>query len=114
MFVAAWFVLDTRLQWNFLRQARVTAQQYAGKSWEERHPRPTTRWFSHSSRKCVQLPPPPVRVFMVGDEHYFRDRGAYHLYPYNVSSNRGRTPCRRRPRFEAAITWWFSSAGASI
>ena len=32
----------------------------------------------------TKLPPPPLRVFVVGDEHYFRDRGAYHLYPYNV------------------------------
>src|SRR4030095_15987124 len=31
-----------------------------------------------------QRRPPPARVFMVADAHYFRARGAYHLYPYNV------------------------------
>jgi hypothetical protein len=85
MFVAAWFVLDTRLQWNFLRQARVTAEQYAGKSWEERHLAADDKMvFAFIEKVRAKLPPPPVRVFMVGDEHYFRDRGAYHLYPYNV------------------------------
>jgi hypothetical protein len=40
--------------------------------------------FAFIEKVRAKLPPPPARVFMVGDEHYFRDRAAYHLYPYNV------------------------------
>jgi len=54
LFVCAWFILDVPWQWNLVREARA------------------------------KLPPPPVRVFMGADSLYFRDRGAYHLYPYNV------------------------------
>ena len=32
----------------------------------------------------AKLPAPPARVFMAAEAHYFRGRGAYHLYPYNV------------------------------
>ncbi len=40
--------------------------------------------FAFIEKVRAKLPAPPARVFMVADEHYFRDRGAYHLYPYNV------------------------------
>lgn len=85
MLVAAWFALDVRLQWNFLRQVDITAKQYAGKSWQERHLAAEDKMvFAFVEKVRDKLPPPPLRVFVVGDEHYFRDRGAYHLYPYNV------------------------------
>ena len=85
MFVAAWFLVDTRLQWNLYRQASVTARQYAGLSWAERHLAAEDRMvFAFIEKVRAKLPPPPTRVFMVGDEPYFRNRGAYHLYPYNV------------------------------
>ena len=85
MFVAAWFVLDMRLQWNLFRQATVTARQYAGLTWSERHLAAEDKMvFAFIEKVRARLPPPPARVFMVGDENYFRDRGAYHLYPYNV------------------------------
>lgn len=85
MFVVSWFVLDTRLQWNLARQARITADTYAGKSWHERHLAAEDGMvFAFIEKVRAKLPPPPARVFMVADEHYFRDRGAYHLYPYNV------------------------------
>jgi hypothetical protein len=85
MFLAGWFALDTRLQWNLVQQVRVTADTYAGKSWRERHLASEDRIvFAFIEKVRAKLPPPPVRVFMVADEHYFRDRGAYHLYPYNV------------------------------
>jgi hypothetical protein len=85
MFVAGWFILDARLQWNLARQARITAATYAGKSWRERHlAAEDGTVFSFIEKVRAKLPPPPARVFMVGDEHYTRDRGAYHLYPYNV------------------------------
>jgi len=85
MFVAGWFVLDARLQWNLMRQARVTAETYAGKSWRDRHLAAEDGMvFAFIEKVRGLLPPPPARVFMVADEHYFRDRAAYHLYPYNV------------------------------
>jgi len=88
MFVAAWVLVDARWQWNLLRQAAITADRYGGLSWRERHLAAEDGMvFAFIEKVRAKLPPPPVRVFMVGDEHYFRDRGAYHLYPYNVFFN---------------------------
>lgn len=85
LFAAGWFALDARLQWNLARQASVTAETYAGKSWRERHLAAEDGMvFAFIEKVRAKLPPPPARVFMVADEHYFRDRAAYHLYPYNV------------------------------
>jgi hypothetical protein len=85
LFVAAWFALDARWQSNLARQVAVTAELYAGKSWHERHLAADDRMvFAFIEKVRAKLPAPPVRVFMVADEHYYRDRGAYHLYPYNV------------------------------
>jgi hypothetical protein len=85
MFLGAWFALDARWLWNFGRQVAVTAQLYAGKSWHERHLVADDRAvFAFIEKVRDKLPPPPARVFVVADEHYFRDRSAYLLYPYNV------------------------------
>ena len=85
LFLAGWFALDVRWQWNLGRQVAVTAKQYAGKSWRERHLAAEDHGvFLFIEKVRSKLPPPPARVFMVADEHYYRDRGAYHLYPYNV------------------------------
>ena len=67
------------------REAHATFQQYAGKSWRERHlAAEDGALFAFIEKARAKLPPPPVRVFMAADALYFRDRGAYHLYPYNV------------------------------
>lgn len=88
LFVAAWFILDVPWQWNLARQAQATFQQYAGKSWRERHlAAEDGALFAFIEKARDKLPPPPVRVFMAADSLYFRDRGAYHLYPYNVYFN---------------------------
>ena len=85
LFVCAWFILDVPWQWNLMREARATFQQYAGKSWRERHlAAEDGALFAFIEKARAKLPPPPARVFMVADALYFRDRGAYHLYPYNV------------------------------
>jgi len=88
MFLAAWLVLDARWQWNLLRQVRATYEQYAGKSWRERHlAAEDGSLFAFIEKVRAKLPPvvePTARVFMVADANYFRGRGAYHLYPYNV------------------------------
>jgi hypothetical protein len=84
-FLGAWLILDARWQWNLVRQVDRTHHQYAGKSWRERHlAAEDGPLFAFIETVRAKLPAPPVRVFMVADEHYFRDRGAYHLYPYNV------------------------------
>jgi hypothetical protein len=84
-FVGAWLILDARWQWNLSRQVGITHAQYAGKSWRERHlAAEDGPLFAFIEKVRANLPAPPVRVFMVADAHYFRDRAAYHLYPYNV------------------------------
>ncbi|MGH8800492.1 MAG: hypothetical protein ACREX7_09615 [Casimicrobiaceae bacterium] len=88
LFVVAWFILDVPWQWNLARQARLTQEQYAGKSWRDRHlAAEDGALFAFIEKARAKLPPPPVRVFMAADALYFRDRGAYHLYPYNVYFN---------------------------
>ena len=88
LFVFAWFILDVTWQWNLVRQASATFQQYAGKSWRERHlAADDGALFAFIEKVRAHLPPPPVRVFMAADALYFRDRGAYYLYPYNVYFN---------------------------
>lgn len=85
MFLVAWLALDARWLSNLARQVGVTAELYAGKSWRERHLAADDRAvFAFIEKVREKLPPPPARVFVVADEHYFRDRSAYHLYPYNV------------------------------
>lgn len=88
LFVIAWIALDVRWQWNLARQVTVTEALYGGKSWHDRHLVADDRMvFAFIEKVRAKLPPPPARVFMVADEHYYRDRGAYHLYPYNVYFN---------------------------
>ncbi|MEP6998327.1 MAG: hypothetical protein ABI900_11795 [Betaproteobacteria bacterium] len=88
LFAFAWFILDIPWQWNLIRQAHATFAQYAGKSWRERHlAAEDGALFAFIENARAKLPPPPARVFMAADAAYFRDRGAYHLYPYNVYAN---------------------------
>jgi len=85
MFVIAWIAVDARWQWNLLRQAGVTHAQYAGKSWQERHlAAEDGPLFAFIEKVRAKLPDPPARVFMVAAAQSLRNRGAYHLYPYNV------------------------------
>ena len=88
VFVAAWLLLDARWQWNLARQTARTYERYAGKSWQERHlAAEDGELFAFIERARQQLPPVSAqapRVFMVASANYLRDRGAYHLYPYNV------------------------------
>jgi hypothetical protein len=88
IFIAGWFLLDARWQWNLLRQLQVTFEQYAGKSWQERHLAAEDgelfAFIEKARAKLPSLAEPAPRVFVVADVHYLRGRGAYHLYPYNV------------------------------
>ena len=85
MFLGAWFALDARWQWNLAQQVHATRDKYAGKNWREKHiASEDGPLFTFIEKARAKLPPPPARVFMFADSHYFRGRGAYHLYPYNV------------------------------
>jgi len=85
LFVAAWLLLDARWMWDLARQAGVTARIYAGLGWRDRHlAAEDGPLFAFIENVRAKLPADPVRVFMNADAHYFRDRGAYHLYPHNV------------------------------
>ena len=85
VFVAAWTVLDARWAWNLVRQVGETGAQYAGKDARERRlAAEDGPLYAFIERVGARLPAPPARVFMFADAHYFRGRGAYHLYPHNV------------------------------
>ena len=85
LFVAAWLLLDARWMWDLARQAGVTARIYAGLGWRDKHlAAEDGPLFAFIENVRAKLPADPVRVFMNADAHYFRDRGAYHLYPHNV------------------------------
>lgn len=85
IFVMGWVVLDARWMFNLGRQVIRTAVQYQGKDWRERRlAAEDGPLFAFIEKAREKMPATPVRVFMVADAHYFRDRGAYHLYPHNV------------------------------
>jgi hypothetical protein len=84
-FVGAWLLLDMRWTWNLLRQAQSTSERYSGKSWEEKRLNSDDgALFAFVQKALKVLPGKPARIFVVADEHYFRGRAAYHLYPHNV------------------------------
>ena len=85
LFVTAWLLDDARWSWNLVRQTLATARTYAGLDWRERHlAAEDGPLFQFIEGVRAKLPAEPARVFMAADAHYFRGRGAYHLYPHNV------------------------------
>jgi hypothetical protein len=85
VFFLAWLAFDARWMLNLQRQIALTAAQYKGKDQRERHlAMEDGPLFGFVERARTKMPATPVRVFIVADEHYFRGRGAYHLYPHNV------------------------------
>jgi hypothetical protein len=88
IFFVSWMVLDARWQWNLARQVRATSDQFAGKSWHEKHlASDDGELFAFSEKVRAKLPTSPVRVFVLADADYFRGRAAYYLYPHNVYFN---------------------------
>jgi hypothetical protein len=85
IFIAAWIVADLRWEWNLVRQALATSDQYAGKDWQGKHlAAEDGQLFAFIQKAAAKLPPAPARIFVVAEANYFRDRAAYHLYPHNV------------------------------
>jgi hypothetical protein len=90
VFVVIWFLLDARWTWNLLRQARVTAQTYAGKSLDEKHiAAEDGALFAFIAKARAVMPAVPQRVFVVSDIRYFRERAVYHLLPHRAFAERG-------------------------
>ncbi len=80
-----WLALDARWQWNLLRQLDLTRQQFAGKSWEDKHlAADDGPLFDFMRQVKAKLPAAPGRILFFSDDAYLRGKGAYFLYPYNV------------------------------
>jgi hypothetical protein len=89
LFVIASLLLDARWTWNLARQADATAGKYSGKDWHARHlAAEDGPLFAFIEKVRAKLPATPARVIVAADADYFRGRGAFHLYPHNVSSTR--------------------------
>jgi hypothetical protein len=85
LFFAAWLVVDARFAQNLARQTRVTYAKYAGKTPDERHRAAEDgALYTFIEHARAIMPKTPQRVFVASDEHYFRGRAAWHLYPHNV------------------------------
>jgi hypothetical protein len=80
-----WLALDIRWQTNLLRQLDLTRQQFAGKSWEEKHlAAEDGALFDFMRQARAKLPAAPGRILYFSDDDFLRGRGAYHLLPRNV------------------------------
>jgi hypothetical protein len=85
LFVAAWLVVDMRWAWNLAQQTYITLARYEGKNVDERHRvAEDGALYAFIQQARALMPAAPVRVFVAANEHYFRGRAAYHLYPENV------------------------------
>jgi hypothetical protein len=85
LFALAWFALDARWTFNLARQANETSLRYAGKDWRDKHlAADDGPLFAFIEKTRALLPQTSTRVFVLADEHYYRGRAAFHLYPHNV------------------------------
>ncbi|CAH1385746.1 hypothetical protein [Candidatus Nitrotoga sp. M5] len=85
MLFIGWFILDVRWQANLFQQLALTHQQFAGKSWEEKHlVAEDNALFDFIRNVKAKLPTTTGRILYFSDEAYSRGKGAYHFYPQNV------------------------------
>ncbi len=81
-----WAVIDARWQLNLLRQLDMTRAQYAGKSWEDKRlAAEDGELFAFMREAKAKIGDKPAHVYVFSDQEFDRVRGAYHLYPKNVS-----------------------------
>lgn len=81
-----WAVIDVRWQLNLLRQLDMTRVQYAGKSWEDKRlAAEDGELFAFMREAKAKIGDAPAHVYVFSDQEFDRVRGAYHLYPKNVS-----------------------------
>jgi len=80
-----WFILDVRWQANLFQQLELTHQQFAGKTWEEKHlVAEDNALFDFVRNVKAKLPTATGRILYFSDDAYSRGKGAYHFYPQNV------------------------------
>lgn len=85
MIFIGWFILDIRWQTNLFQQLKLTHQQFAGKTWEDKHLAAEDGALFDFMRKVrAKLPPANGRILYFSDDAYSRGKGAYHLFPHNV------------------------------
>lgn len=85
MVLLGWFVLDVRWQANLFQQLELTHQQFAGKTWEDKHlAAEDGALFDFIKKVKTKLPATNGRILYFSDDAYSRRKGAYHLYPHNV------------------------------
>jgi hypothetical protein len=83
--VAGWLVLDARWTAALARQSVETGRYYGGRTAEEKHlAAEDAELYKMVERALAVMPPPPQRIFIAAEAHYFRGRAAYHFYPHNV------------------------------
>jgi len=81
-----WALIDVRWQWNLAKQLDITRFQYAGKSWEDKRlAAEDGALFAFMREAAAKIGDKPAHIFVFSDDEYGRVRGAYHLYPKNVS-----------------------------
>jgi hypothetical protein len=86
VFLGGWLVLDVRWQVNLWRQLAATAQQFAGKSSDDKSLAAIDGpVFALIREMRAALPAPPVRILVLSDSHPLRSRVAYFLYPHSVN-----------------------------
>ncbi len=85
MVLLGWFILDVRWQANLFQQLGLTHQQFAGKTWEDKHlAAEDGALFDFMKKVKAKLPAANGRILYFSDDAYSRGKGAYHLYPHNV------------------------------
>lgn len=85
MVFLGWFILDVRWQTNLFQQLELTHQQFAGKTWEDKHfAAEDGALFDFMRKVKAKVPPATSRILYFSDDAYSRGKGAYHLFPHNV------------------------------
>ncbi|RFC33342.1 MAG: hypothetical protein DID92_2727744805 [Candidatus Nitrotoga sp. SPKER] len=85
MVLLGWFILDARWQANLFQQLALTHQQFAGKTWDDKHlAAEDGALFNFITKVKAKLPATNSRILYFSDDTYSRGKGAYHLYPHNV------------------------------
>ena len=88
-FVTGWLLLDVRWTLNLSRQAAATERQYGNKDLRDKHlAAEDGQLYAAIEKARATMPSTPVRVFVMSDARYLRERAAYHLLPNAVYTDR--------------------------
>jgi hypothetical protein len=89
IFAAAWILLDLRWQVDLGREVAAAAEQFAGKTSEQKALAADDALLAALAQELRgALPPPPARVLVLSDNGLISLRVAHFLFPHNVSRNR--------------------------